>query len=237
MLDSGFLGKPFGGTCIFNLGLFNQPHPRFPYNWFAEAGHGVSALRNLGSHALHMLVHLFGEVAEVMADDRRLLSEWRFPDGSVVQPQTNDFANLTLRFRTGMVMQLQVSWSATVGRGWHLEAFGSGGRLVMAAPTFPNSSDTTLHAGVLGSRVLEPVEIPARLMWPDGIHVDPEAQPQAVHGMSIAMRHMRDTILGGGRGAGGAGPDFGQAWAVERILEAARLSSIEGWWIPLDEIC
>lgn len=232
MLEAGYLGRPFGGTCIFNLGLFNQPHPQFPYNWFAEAGHGVSALRNLGSHALHMLVHLFGPVAGVMADDRRLLDEWRFPDGSVVKPQTNDFANLMLRFASGMVMQMQVSWSATVGRGWHLEAFGSGGRLTLAAPTFPTSTDTVLLAGALGSRVLEPVAIPDRLRHPDGIAIAPEVQPQAAHGMAISMRNMRDAITGGGKAA----PDFAQAWSVERILEAARLSSQQRRWMSLDEI-
>src|SRR5579862_2546732 len=52
MLDERFLGEPFGGTCQFNLSLFNTPHPHFPYNWFSQAGLGVSAVRNLGSHAL-----------------------------------------------------------------------------------------------------------------------------------------------------------------------------------------
>jgi hypothetical protein len=36
-----------------NLGLFNQPDPRSPYNCFWKAGQGVSALRNPGSNALH----------------------------------------------------------------------------------------------------------------------------------------------------------------------------------------
>src|SRR5581483_6282859 len=64
MLDEGFLGQPFGGTCHFQLSLFNKPHPQFPYNWFWQAGLGVSALRNLGSHALHMLLFLFGGIQE-----------------------------------------------------------------------------------------------------------------------------------------------------------------------------
>lgn len=232
MVDAGFLGRPFGGTCIFNLGLFNQPHPQFPYNWFAEAGHGVSALRNLGSHALHMLLHLFGPVAEVMADESRLLEEWRFPDGSVVTPQTNDFANLLLRFASGLVMQMQVSWSATVGRGWHLDAFGSAGRLNLSAPTFPTSTDTVLQAAALGSRVLEPVAIPDRLLHPDDIGIQPEVQPQAAHGMAISMCNMRDAI----RGTATAAPDFAQAWAVERTLEAARLSTQQRCWVALDQI-
>jgi predicted dehydrogenase len=232
MLDDGFLGRPFGGTCFFNLELFNQPQPHFPYNWFAQSGHGVSAMRNLGSHALHMIVFLFGEVEEVIADDRQLLSEWCFPDGSRIKVETNDFANMLLRLRNGMVMQLQVSWSAPAGRGWHLEAFGSKGRLLLTAPSFPTSVDTMLQAGILGSRALEQVAIPDHLMNPPEIAIRADVQPQAVHGMAISMHRMKEAI----EGHGVAVPDFDQAWAVERVLEAARRSSAERRWVRLDEI-
>jgi predicted dehydrogenase len=232
MIDNGFMGQPFGGSCFFNLSLFNQPHPQFPYNWFAQAGLGVSAMRNLGSHVLHLLVHLFGEVEELVADDSQLLSEWRFPDGNVVHPETNDFANVILRHRNGMTMQLQVSWSATVGRGWSLEAFGSKGRITASDPSFPTSENTTLSAGATGSKTVDLVEIPERLMRPAGIAIGPDAFPQAAHPMAISIHQMIRAI----RGHGPAAPDFAQAWHVERILEAARLSSRERTWIRLDAI-
>jgi predicted dehydrogenase len=232
MIDQGYLGQFFGGTCIFNMGLFNQPHPQFPYNWFAEGGHGVSAMRNLGSHALHMLVFLFGEVEELIADDRQLLNEWKFPDGSVVTPQTNDFVTMTLRFASGMTIQLQVSWSATVGRGWHLDAFGSDGRLAVSAPSFPTSTETVLYAGTLGSKTIEPVEIDPELMQPPGIAIDTAVFPPAAHGMAVSMHNMVEAI----RGEAVAAPDFGQAWTVERVLEAARRSSEMRRWVRLDEI-
>jgi predicted dehydrogenase len=232
MIGEGYLGRPFGGTCIFNLGLFNRPHPQFPYNWFAEPGQGVSAMRNLGGHALHMLVFLFGEIEELVADDRRLLDRWTFPDGGSLSPQTNDFANLLLRFTSGMVMQLQVSWSATVGRGWHLDAFGSDGRIAVDAPSFPTSTETTLRAGRVGSGTIEPVAIAPELMQPPGIGIGTEVFPPAAHGMAISMRNMAEAI----RGKAVAAPDFGQAWTVERVLEAARLSSEARRWVRLDEI-
>jgi predicted dehydrogenase len=232
MIEEGFLGQPFGGTCIFNLSLFNRPQRQFPYNWFAEAGHGVSAMRNLGSHALHMLVFLFGEVEELIADDRRLLDEWRFEDGSAIAPQTNDYANMMLRFASGMVMQLQISWSATVGKGWDLDAFGSGGRLSLAAPSFPTSGDTILRAGAVGARSVEPVEIAPELAEPPAIGPVSAFFPPAAHGMAISMRNMARAIRGEARAA----PDFGQAWEVERLLEAARRSSEARRWVRLDEV-
>ncbi|MDE2339706.1 MAG: Gfo/Idh/MocA family oxidoreductase, partial [Alphaproteobacteria bacterium] len=114
LLESGYIGQPFVGTAHFNLSLFNAPNKAFPYNWFAEPQAGVSAVRNNGSHLLYLLQHLFGEVAELVADDRQLLKAWVFPDGDMVKPETNDFAAVTLRYACGLLLQLQASWAMPV---------------------------------------------------------------------------------------------------------------------------
>lgn len=232
MLESGYLGQPFAGTCIFNISLFNKPDPHFPYNWFSQAGLGVSAVRNLGSHALHMLVHLFGEIDELVAHDGQLLNEWRFPDGQVIRPQTNDFANILLRFKSGMVLQFQVSWNATLGSGWTLEAFGSKGRFVVRAPTFPTARDTTLHAGSLNDATLQPIQIPDRLLRTPDVAIDADIQLQPAYPMALAMHSMVRAI----HKKGVARPDFEQAWYVERVQEAVRRSAAERRWIRLAEI-
>jgi predicted dehydrogenase len=232
MIDDGFLGQPFGGTCIFNMSLFNKPSPQFPYNWFAQGGLGVSAVRNLGSHALHMLVHLFGEIDEVVAHDSQLLGEWRFPDGNVVKAETNDFANLMLRFTNGMVMQVQISWNAPLGRGWHLEAFGSKGRMVVAAPSFPTSLDTTLHAGTLDGGAMEQIKIPERFLSTPNIGIDATTKIPPAYPMAVSMNAMVRAIEGKAK----ARPDFDQAWKVERVLEAVQRSSAERRWVGMAEI-
>jgi predicted dehydrogenase len=231
LIADGLLGQPFGGMCSFNLSLFNTPHPQFPYNWFWQGGLGVSALRNLGSHALHMLLFLFGEIEELVAHDGRLLKEWRFPDGTVLTPETNDFAALQLRFASGMVLQLQVSWSATLGSGWTLDAFGSAGRFRLEAPSFPTSRDTVLRAGRLGG-ALETVEIPEPLLQTPEIGLTAQAPMPPAHPMALSMNRMVEAI----RGHGAAAPDFDQAWMVERILEAARRSAEARRWVRLAEI-
>jgi len=231
-VGEGLLGTPFGGSCSFNLSLFNRPQPQFPYNWFGQAGQGVSALRNLGSHALHMIVFMFGKVEEVVAHDARLLDEWRFSDGNVTRPATNDFACLLLRMRSGMLMQLQVSWSATVAQGWRFEAFGSNGRLVASAPSFPTSRDTALHAGTLAIGRLEPVPIPQRLLATPEVSAGADVDPQPVYPMSLAMNRMVRAI----RGEGSVAPGFEQAWFVEQVLEAARRSAAERRWVKIQEI-
>lgn len=231
MIDEGFLGRPFGGTCVFNMSLFNQLNPQFPYNWFAQAGTGVSAVRNLGSHALHMLVHLFGPIAELMADDSRLLDAWRSADGQTIAAETNDFANMLLRFASGMIIQVQICWNAPHGRGWSLDVFGSDGRLAVQAPSFPTSRDTTLHAGKLGG-AWERIQLPERLLKTPEVGLDADAAIQPAHGMALSMNAMARAIRGEGR----ARPDFEQAWAVERALEAVRRSSEARRWVRLDEI-
>jgi predicted dehydrogenase len=232
MLDAGYLGQPFGGTCTFNMGLFNPLRPDFPYNWFAEAGQGVSAVRNLGSHALHMLVHLFGEVEELVAHDACLLPEWRTPDGATtIAVGTNDFAAMLLRFRSGMTIQFQVSWNATLGAGWSLDMFGSHGRMLAQAPSFPTARDTTLMAGQRGG-AMAPVELPARLFAAPGIGIDADCPVPPAYPMALSMNAMARAIEGGGP----ARPDFAQAWQVERIQEAVRLSQQRRAWVRLDDI-
>jgi predicted dehydrogenase len=232
MLDSGYVGRPFGGTCVFNMSLFNTLNPRFPYNWFAQAGNGVSAVRNLGSHALHLLTFLFGEVHELVAHDGRLLDEWRSPDGQTINVETNDFANVLLRFISGMVIQFQVSWNAPLGRGWYLDIFGSDGRIELESPSFPTSRDTTLRAGKLGATAMERVEIPSRLLSTPGVGLDAGCDIQPAYPMSLSMHAMVQSIRGEAR----ARPDFDQAWRVEKLQEAVRRSAQERRWVRTDEI-
>lgn len=232
LLDNDYLGQPFAGTCTFNMPLSNQPNPHFPYNWFWEKGLGVSAVRNLGSHALHLLVHLFGEVDELIAHDSQLLTEWRFPDGTAIQPQTNDFANMMLKFKSGLLLQFQVSWSATVGPGWSLEAYGSNGRIEMNAPSFPTAKDTQLRAGQLGGTGMQDIPIAEHYRHYPELSLASDFEPQASYTMAVSMHNMVQAIRGQAR----ARPDFQQAWTIERIQEAIRISSQSRRWVQLKDI-
>lgn len=233
-LEGGELGELFAGSCRFTTSLFNAPVPGFPYNWFHEGGHGVSAVRNMGSHALNLLVWLFGPVAEVVADDRMALKEWRFPNGETLTPETNDLANAILRFESGLVMQLQVSWTAVLGEGWALDVFGSKGRAHVAdSQNFPTSRGTRLSTGQLGGAMSE-VEIPERLTSADDVACDWTAPIPPVFPMALAMRSMVDAVAG--KPGAEAAPGFAQGYEVERVQEAIRRSSTGRRWVALDEV-
>ena len=231
MLDGHYLGTPFGGSIRFNLCLYNPPMPGFPWNWFSEGGQGVSAVRNLGSHALHMLHYLFGGIDEVVADDRMLLRQWELADGETMTPENNDFANALLRLKNGMVFQFQIGWNSTVPEGLVLEAFGSDGRFVATSPTFPTSQDCVLRAARRGEQLAE-VAMPDRFRAQQGIGIDSTCPVPPAFPMALAMQSMVEAI----NGKGEATPDFEQAWQVERVQEAIRLASADRRWVRIDEI-
>ncbi|MGK2909274.1 MAG: Gfo/Idh/MocA family protein [Sphingobium sp.] len=231
MLDDGYIGNPLGGTCHFNLSLFNQPDKQFPYNWFSQAEAGVSAVRNNGSHALYMLLHMLGPVAELVADDSQILKQWVFPDGECVVPHTNDFANVTLRFANGAVLQMQISWSMAVHDGWLLDVFGDKGRVAVSSPTFPTSRDCVLRGGQLGG-TMEPIDVPEHLKAVPGVALDWQSDPQASFPMALSMQAMVQAIQTGAP----ASPDFAMALEVERIQEAIRLSSLQRCWVRISDM-
>lgn len=234
MLEAGEIGPVFGGACRFNTALFNPPRVGFPFNWFSQGGTGVSAVRNLGSHMLHVLIVLLGPIAEVAADDRMILKEWVFPDGERLIPENNDFANALLRFESGAIMQFQISWNATCGEGWVMDMFGAKGRIAAAsAENFPTSKGCKLRAGQLGG-AMEEIAIPPRLTRGDGVSADWNAPIPPVFPMALAMRSMVDAIAS--KPGAEPAPDFEQGWQVERVQEAIRRAAAERRWVSVAEV-
>jgi predicted dehydrogenase len=231
MLADDYIGTPYAGTCYFNISLFNTPDKAFPYNWFADGSAGVSAVRNNGSHALYMLLFLFGPIAELVADDSQILKEWHFPDGDRMRPETTDLANVMLRFESGLVMQMQISWSLPLPGGWLIDVHGSKGRIEVTSPTFPTARDCTLRAGQIGGALVT-VEVEDRFKSVPGVGMDWQSEPQPSATMAFSMNAMVEQIKGQGKAA----PDFAQALEVERLQEAIRVSSTERRWVRIADV-
>lgn len=233
MIAEGHLGQVLGGSCHFNMSLFNRPDHRFPYNWFADGAAGVSALRNFGSHLLYFLCELLGPVAEVVADQSIVLKEWVFADGARTTPANPDYANLIIRFASGVSISFQTSWSQSAQEGWTVDLFGSDGRLRARAPTFPTMADCTLEAGEAGARdavSLKPV--PLSFEPHPRIAMDPVSNPAPSFPMALTMLSLVEAIEGGSAPI----PDFALACHVESVLEAARISSAQRRWVAVSEV-
>lgn len=235
LVAQGFIGTPLGGGCSFNLSLFNRPDPRFAYNWFADPAAGVSALRNNGTHLLHMLlpmlVQVAGPVRRVTGKERRLLDVWQFADGTSIKPGNADHVDALLEFASGLVLPMQASWSMSGHSGWSIDLFGTEGRLLARSPTFPAARECTLHGAKAGSS-LEPLAIPEDYYAAQGIGIDADAFPPPSYPMALTMQAMLAAIRGEGRAA----PDFAAALDVETVIEAIRLSGERGEWVSVASI-
>jgi len=235
MIEEGYLGKLNGVHCTFHLQLFTEAVVNVPgYEWFADASQGASVLKNLGSHAFHAIVSMFGPVREVVGSGTRHLDRWIMPDGeTVLYPEVDDNAVSLFRLNGGVTGQLSLCWNASDGTGFTLEAWGSKGRLVLRSPGFPQSYDTRLSAGEVGGLFdfkEAPVEIPERLRRVRGSHLRGEDEIMAVFPMASIFRAMVDAIAKGGQ----AQPSFRQALHVQRIIDAVEQSYQTRSWVEVD---
>lgn len=231
LLDDQYIGQPLGGMAHFNLSLFNAPNKHFPYNWFSDASAGVSALRNNGSHLLYMLVHLFGPVQELVADDSQILRQWLFSDGDKITPETTDYANIILKFASGLTLPMQASWSMVQHNGFAIDVFGEKGRLTATSPTFPTAQDCVLAGGKLGD-AYGPMAIDPSFYNSPAVGLDATAPVPPSYPMALSMEAMVAAI----EGRGTAGPDFAVALEIERLVEAMRVSNIERRWVKVADI-
>jgi len=235
MIEEGYLGEVYSVTSFFNQQLFNQPSAQFPYNWFADQAFGCSALRNLGAHLLHPLVHLFGEVEEVVGQTEICRKEWHCDDGSIIRPQVADTANALLRFRKGGMAQIATSWVAADAPGWSLEAYGSKGRLMATAPSFPLPHTTRLYAGPAGASytpIGEDVALPERLFAVPGATLNAAALRSQTMPMARVYADMVQAIRSGGDGA----PSFAQAFHVQQIIEGIYQSEQTRGWVNMRDV-
>lgn len=232
-LDEGFIGEVSGINCSFQVQLFTAKSINVPdYAWFADASQGASVLRNIGGHALHALVSLFGPVTEVIGTGSTKLDSWPTSDGSVIKPEVHDNVFLLLRLASGVDAQLNVSWNAANAHGFNLEAWGSKGRLTLKAPGFPQAFSTTLHSGPVGTYLDEPdalVEIPERLMTIPCGTVRADTEQIGVFTLAAIFRDFVDAVRSGKE----ASPSFKQAAHVQKIIDATELSYAQRAWIPI----
>jgi predicted dehydrogenase len=239
MIDEGFLGDIWIAHTSFNQPLFNQPPAGWPYKWFADEGSGASAVRNLGSHALHPMVHMLGPVAEVVGRNETFVDTWNFADGDVLRPANPDTSAVILKFANGALGSLVTSWVAADGAGWSLEIHGSKGRLLAQGAPFPTARGTRLYAApVSGSYVPigEWQELPERLLTLPGSLLDPaypdraKADARKPGPQDLEMARMFREMTSAIRGGGNPSPDFVQALHVQQIIEAIYRSDESRRW-------
>jgi predicted dehydrogenase len=226
VLAEGALGNIQTVIGRLELSLFAQPTSGFPYNWFHDARFGASALRNLGSHLLHLMVHLVGPVAEVAGTPAQFLKRWDFVDApGGLDVGVADVGVAALRFESGPVGTLSAAWAGATAPGFLLDIAGDRGRLVIEAPMLP-AAESTVRLGRAGAG-LESVAVPERLTVTDGIEM-PSAYPGDPRGaMARSFWLMTKAIAGEAQ----ARPDFECGYHVQSVIEAIYHSAQGAGWV------
>jgi len=232
MIEAGWLGEVFGADVAFEVPLFSAAQTNVPgYVWFADPANGASAGRNLGSHMLHLLVHFFGPVAAVAADQSLALKAWPL-EGETIRPEVPDRASMLLRHASGLPTRLEANWCKIGGDGFRFSVWGSKGRLEARAPVFPMAHDTRLFGtqdAALGSATMEVIPIEREYLVVPGCRAVADRPETGLLALASIFAKMRDAIGGGGAAA----PDFAQAFHVQEVVEAAVLASDERRWVDI----
>jgi predicted dehydrogenase len=235
LLDEGAIGDPQGFRVIFDMPLFTAARVNVPdYLWFADARNGASAMRNNGSHALHLLVHLLGPVDRIVSDQSIRLKRWVSEEGTIT-PQVPDTAFSIVRLASGLSGIIETIWSMVDGPGFRIDIWGERGRLAASAPVFPHGQTTRLfqsRPGTLGELDEHEIEVPETLKTLPGVSVHADDPRPGVFPMASIFSSMIHAIEEGTDPA----PNFGQALHVHEAIEAAETSAREGRWIAIGDL-
>ena len=136
LIDAGAIGTPVGGTAFFLCPGHERWHPAPAF--YYQAGGGP--VLDMGPYYITDLVNLLGPVAEVAAmvstprAERVVTSEPL--RGTAIPVDVPTHAAATLRFVSGAVVQVSLSFDVWAHRHVPLEIYGTTGSLIVPDPNW-----------------------------------------------------------------------------------------------------
>jgi predicted dehydrogenase len=226
MIASGELGEITGFRGIHAEDYMSNPDE--PYSWRVDPAGGGGAIADIGSHIIGIARFLLGPVEEVIADLETVVKSRPVAPGAGERRsiEVDDMARLTVRFARGCRGAIEANWVAT-GRKMQLgfEVTGTKGSLV-----FNQERLNELHYYQVGRdlRHVGFVKIEAGPQHhPYGLFcVAPGHQLGFNDLKTIEVADFLAAIDGGER----RGPDFREAYEIQKIVETAIASSRERQW-------
>ena len=226
MVVSGELGDIIGFRGIHAEDYMVDPTG--PWNWRVDPRGGGGAVADLGSHIIGIARFLIGPIAELSAELETVVKERPASAGSTERRkvEVDDVARLTVRFERGCTGSIEANWVAT-GRKMHLgfELAGTKGSLVFTQERFNelqyykvggdprHAGFTTIEAG--------PAHYPYGLFC-----VAPGHQIGFNDLKTIEVAEFLASIDGGPV----PGPDFREAWEIQKIVDTAIAASKDRVW-------
>jgi predicted dehydrogenase len=228
MIADGDLGEIIGFQGEFSEDFMGDPAT--PWSWRCEAAHAGGALADLGSHLLALARHLLGDIDAVCADAHTVHAQRPVAVGSSEQRTiaVDDQTHALLRFANGARGTFSSSWLKH-GYKNHLSFEISGTRGTLVFDQERLNELQVYRSGQDGfQRILAGPTLPGYAAFcpaPGHQLGYNELKTLEVHALIQAVC-----------GHGNEGPDFEEAWQVERLAAAIRLAAVEQRWVRIDEV-
>lgn len=229
LIDDGFLGELYAVNVDFSMAQAVMPPADYAYRWTGYARNGTGVLPNSCSHIFHTIIHLFGDISEVIGESRICNKLWRFEDGSTQTPEVADTAVLLAKLSNGAMVNIHAGRAVPTGTGLCITAYGSQGRLTIRSPVYPLDHNVTITAARparLFEGAEELLEIPRRYFTIPGGSENTDTRATSAISLGRLFSRMITCI----REGGAVSPDFTRGATVQRIVEAVERSQIERRW-------
>lgn len=229
MIAEGDLGEITGFRGIHAEDFMASP--AVPWSWRVDPAGGAGAVADLGSHILSMARFLLGPVTELFADLETVITSRPESPGATARKavEVDDIARLTVKFARGCRGHIEANWIAS-GHKMQLgfEITGTQGALIFNQERFNELqyfrfSETESTNGFI-TLVAGPEHYPYGLFCPAPGH-----QLGFNDLKTIEMLEFIHAITDGNI----AGPDFKEAFEIQKLVDAAIVSSRERSWITL----
>jgi predicted dehydrogenase len=229
MVASGELGEITGFRGIHAEDYMHDPEG--PHTWRIDPVGGPGVIADLGSHIIGMARFLLGPIAEVSADVRTVVKSRPVARGSAERKDVlvDDVARILVNFGRGCGGTIEANWIAT-GRKMQLgfELTGEKGSLVF---TQERLNELLFYKAGGDAKTSGYVKIEA------GPQHVPYGQFCIAGGHQLGFNDLKTIEMGEFLRAIGegtrAGPDFREAYEIQKVVEAAIASSRSRGWVTV----
>jgi predicted dehydrogenase len=226
MIAAGELGEITGFRGIHAEDYMHDPES--PWTWRIDPSGGPGVIADLGSHIICMARFLLGRISEVNADVRTVVASRPVARGAKERKavEVDDVARILVNFECGCAGTIEASWIST-GRKMQLEfeVTGSRGSLVFTQERlnellFYRASGDVRHLGFTRIEA-GPQHAPYGSFCVAGGH-----QLGFNDLKTIEIAEFLSGIVEGRC----MGPDFREAYEIQKVVEAALASSRSRSW-------
>lgn len=229
MVAAGELGEITGFRGIHAEDYMHDPET--PWSWRIDPAGGPGVIADLGSHIIGMARFLLGPIVEVCADVRTVIPSRPVARGSTQRKEVlvDDVARLLVTFGCGCGGTIEASWIAT-GRKMQLafELTGAKGSLTFTAERF---NELMFYRAGGDARRNGFVKIEAGPQHP------PYGQFCVAGGHQLGFNDLKTIEIGEFLGAIArgekSGPDFREAYEIQKVVESAIVSSRTRGWVKV----